>query len=70
MSTRCPNTDCEHHGLDVCMLTREGKDRMLVEAEVGGLRCLQYEPRINARDLAAPFNCNCTKKAGKYHNVK
>ena len=71
MGTRCPNTDCEHHGIEVCMLTREGKDRNLVECEnCGGLRCLQYTPRITCKDLAAPFTANCTKRAGKYHNVK
>ena len=71
MGTRCPNLDCEHHGIEVCMLTREGKDRVLVECEVGGLRCLQYEPRITCRDLDAPFDANCRKgKGGKYHNVK
>lgn len=62
---RCPNADCEYHGIDGCYKSIE-----LVECEAGGLRCLQYEPRINARDLDAPFNANCTKKAGKYHNVK
>ena len=63
---RCPNQDCEYHGIDGCY-----KNIELVECEAGGLRCLQYEPRINARDLDAPFNANCQKgKGGKYHNVK
>lgn len=62
---RCPNFDCEHHGIDGCY-----KNIELVECEAGGLRCLQYEPRITCRDLDAPFDANCRKKAGKYHNVK
>ena len=70
MSTRCPNLDCEHHGIEVCMLCREGKDRVLVECKAGGLKCLQYTPRITSKDLDAPFNCNCIRKGGKFHNVK
>lgn len=60
---RCPNTDCEYHGKDGCY-----KDITLVECEhCGGLRCLQYTPRITCKDLEAPFNANCHKgKGGKW----
>lgn len=62
---RCPNTDCEHHGYDGCY-----KNIELVECEAGGLRCQQYTPRITRKDLDAPFNSNCIRKAGRYHNVR
>lgn len=70
MGTKCPNKDCEYHGIEVCMLTRLNKDRVLVECEAGGLRCLRYTPRITCKDLDAPFNSNCIRKAGRYHNVR
>lgn len=62
---RCPNADCEHHGYDGCY-----KNIELVECEAGGLRCLQYTPRITRKDLDAPFNSNCIRKAGRYHNAR
>lgn len=62
---RCPNRDCEHHGIDGCY-----KNIELVECEAGGLRCLQYTPRITCKDLDAPFKSNCRKLGGKWRSNK
>ena len=62
---RCPNEDCRYHGMDYCYQNIE-----LIELPNGGLRCINYVPRITPKDLDAPFNCNCKKVHGKYHNVK
>lgn len=48
---RCPNRDCEHHGIDGCY-----KNIELVECEAGGLRCLQYTPRITCKGETFRFS--------------
>lgn len=58
---RCPNKDCEYHGYDGCYKSIE-----LIESEVGGLRCLQYTPRITHKDLDAPFNPRCHREGNRF----
>ena len=60
---KCPNADCEWHGIDGCY-----QNIKLIELVNGGLRCLQYSPRVDCRDLNAPFKSNCTKQHGKYQS--
>lgn len=59
---RCPNRDCEHHGVDVCMVQRNNIN------DVG--LCTSYKPRqpvhISPTDLRQPFSPNCHKSNGKY----
>jgi len=58
---KCPNTDCEYHGIDGCY-----HNITLAERVQGGLRCLQYTPRVTCKDLDAPFRSRCRREHGKY----
>jgi len=59
---KCPNKDCEYHGIDGCC-----KNITLVELKISaGLRCLQYTPRVTCKDLDAPFRSRCRREHGKY----
>lgn len=61
--TNCKRTECEYHGIEVCMIQRNSVDANCV--------CTSYKRRepvhITPTDLRAPFYSNCHKgKAGKY----
>ena len=64
--TKCERTNCEYHGIDVCMINRNNVNKDCI--------CASYKPRepvrINPTDLRAPFNSNCHKEHGKYKSDK
>lgn len=57
---KCPNTDCEYRGYDGCYKSIE-----LVDNGNGGLRCIDYTPRVAAKDLNT-FNSNCHKERNRF----
>ena len=64
--TKCERTDCEYHGIEVCMAQRNNVNKDCV--------CASYRTRqpvhISPTDLKAPFNPNCHKESGKYKSDK
>jgi hypothetical protein len=56
----CARTDCEHHGIEICIARRVIFD---------GCQCQSYRPKIG-RQMMDTFNPHCRKDGGKFKSSR
>ena len=60
-TVECEYTDCEKHGIEICVATR-------VRWAEG--RCLEYRPKLGKVMLEQPFKANCYRSGGRYKSSR